>query len=377
MKTEISEELIRNYLLEIDVPIVGFTKPFCDDQLTIQLKKHKKENHYIYFGETPIEQRQRIEAVFPLCKDVIVIGIPYECRNKEKENISSDRLGFVSNMAWEFDYHHLVKEKLLLLEGYLKILDETLECVMQVDTGPLIDRHIAYQSGIGNYAKNQCLMNDQYGTEFYIGYLLIDREINRNQEEVLTLHASPCNECNLCVRCCPGQVLSDDFEFEGPLCISYLTQKKEHLSWSERVLIGDSIYGCDRCQLVCPQNKEKPIISGDYQRKTKNSIDVIEFLEMSNKKIIRLYKETGFAWRGAKILKRNAIIALGNKKNKKNILFLEKLLESDNEYHRPYILWALYQSGDDKIGEKCLEISQKYLDELTQKECFDILQIVK
>lgn len=376
MKSVISMKEVKKFLNNMNVPIVGMTEPFSDAMLTEVLLAHEKEGRYIYFGDTTVEQRQHIEAVFPVCKSIIVIGVPYNSKNKNIVSDENSAMGFVSNMAWEYDYHAVVKSKLRALQGYLEERDEMIDSLIQVDTGPLIDRHIAYKSGIGAYGKNQCLMHKDYGTEFYIGYLLINKGIEDFIQEDKALHDERCNNCSKCVKSCPAKVLTDSYDFYGQRCISYLTQKKTYLSWEERKLIGASIYGCDICQLVCPSNDSKAKVPDDYQRKSLNRIELKVFIKTSNKQLMRIYKETGFSWRGAKVLKRNAIIALGNQKNRENAEFLKDLLESSNDYLVPYILWALHKSESDQVKELCKKIFSQTEDEIIKKECQLILAIL-
>lgn len=377
MNPVITIEKIISYLNSLNVPIVGFTEPFEDVELAKTLQRHEDQGHYIYFGETTLEQRQNIEAVFPVCKSIIVIGIPY---NSRKDNLLSDedeKKGFVSNMAWEYDYHKVVKAKLERLQVFLRDLDNTVETKIQVDIGPLIDRHIALKSGIGAYGKNQCLMHKQYGTEFYIGYLLINKELAIDEPRELIMRDKRCESCSNCVKSCPGNVLTDEFDFYGQGCISYLTQKKEYLSWDERILIGNSIYGCDICQLVCPENRKKVVIPKEYERQTLNRIDPKALLLKSNKQLMRDYKETGFSWRGAKVLKRNAVIVIANQRKYDDCEFLEKLLEEANSYLVPYILWALYRSGSPNIVTICEKFFSETEDEIIKNECYAILVILK
>lgn len=315
------------YLATCNVPIVGVTEPFYDVSIAQELEEHVKMNSYVFFGDVTLEQRQNIEAVFPHCKQIIVIGIPYDSKNNHRDETIS-QAGYISNMAWGYDYHHVVYDKLNQLKDYLQSYYSDLNALAQVDTGPLIDRHIAYRAGLGSYGKNQNLMNDIYGTEFYIGYLLIDEELIMDDSNVtLPLRAQTCKNCSACVKACPANVLGDDFSFKGNKCISYLTQKKENLSMDEMNLIGKNIYGCDICQLVCPKNRRKKEINLVYKRDSLNAVELETFIASSNKALMRTYKESGFAWRGAKILKRNALIAMGHYENKNNILFLKNILK--------------------------------------------------
>lgn len=365
------------YLATCDVPIVGVTEPFYDASIAEALKEHVKKDSYIFFGDITLEQRQDTEAVFPHCKQIIVIGIPYDSKNDcEDETIS--QAGYISNMAWGYDYHHVVYEKLKLLKDYLEGYYPDLNALAQVDTGPLIDRHIAYRAGLGSYGKNQNLMHDIYGTEFYIGYLLIDKEIILDDSgHRLPLRAEMCENCSICVKACPAKVLGDDFSFKGSQCISYLTQKKENLSLDEMNLIGKNVYGCDICQLVCPKNRGKKDIPMAYKRDSLNAVELEAFIASSNKSLMRTYKESGFAWRGAKVLKRNALIAMGHYENKNNILFLKNMLKQKNDYLMPAILWGLYRSKVEDIQTICEDLLRNTEDEGIISVCQGILLLLK
>lgn len=365
------------YLATFDVPIVGVTEPFYDASIAETLKEHVKKDNYVFFGDVTLEQRQDTEAVFPHCKQIIVIGIPYDSKNDCKDETIS-QAGYISNMAWEFDYHHVVYEKLKLLKDYLEGYYSDLNALAQVDTGPLIDRHIAYRAGLGSYGKNQNLMHDIYGTEFYIGYLLIDKEIILdNSSHRLPLRAEMCENCSICVKACPAKVLGDDFSFKGSQCISYLTQKKENLSIDEMNLIGKNVYGCDICQLVCPINRGKKDIPMAYKRDSLNAVELETFIASSNKSLMRTYKESGFAWRGAKVLKRNALIAMGHYENKNNILFLKNLLKQKNDYLIPAILWGLYRSKAEDIQTICKDLLRNTEDKGIISACQSILLLLK
>lgn len=352
--------------------------PFYDSKLTTTLKAHDAKGQYIFFGTTTIEQRQAFEAVFPLCAQIIVIGLPYDSKNELQPTRPFQCTGFISNMAWAYDYHDVVLDKLEGLSHYLKGQFDDLEVCLQVDTGPLVDRHIGLRAGLGSYGRNQCLLNDRYGTEFYIGYLLMSQPIIAPvSNNALPMHSSHCSGCRACVDACPARALHLDYSFDGQRCISYLTQKKDHLTWAERQLIGQNVYGCDICQLVCPKNQRKKLIPEAYQRQTSNKIDLVELLSLSNKALTRTYKSSGFIWRGAKVLKRNAIIGLGNTGDRQFISVLLTLLNEANDYHMPYILWALYRCGDQEIALRCKKILLTHQDEIVKKECQMILQRIK
>jgi epoxyqueuosine reductase len=107
--------------------------------------------------------------------------------------------------------------------------------------------------------------------------------------------------------------------------------------------MGAKIYGCDTCQMVCPKNKGiKRSTHKDFiPLQTKGVVDIEELFHMSNREFKEKYGHMAGSWRGKNTLKRNAIIALGNIKDKESLYLLEEELKKGNESLKEYILWAI------------------------------------
>ena len=133
------------------------------------------------------------------------------------------------------------------------------------------------------------------------------------------------------------------YKFNPKKCISYLTQTKEKIPYELRSKIGDKIYGCDTCQLVCPKNKDITIPKHKefIPQNTKGYMNIEEILSISNRKFKQKYGSMAGAWRGRNILKRNGIIVLGNNKDVKNLKLLLPLLKDPNSMIREYTAWAI------------------------------------
>lgn len=152
-----------------------------------------------------------------------------------------------------------------------------------------------------------------------------------------------CGDCDLCIRACPTGALEKPYTLNPRKCISYLTQTKELIPEELLGKMGRKIYGCDTCQTVCPKNKgvKKSTHKDFIPDVTNGIIDINELLSMSNRQFKEKYGSMAGSWRGKNILKRNAIIALGNMKDKKSIDLLLEENKKENIMLKPYIKWAL------------------------------------
>ncbi len=236
-----------------------------------------------------IEERINPFLYLPEAKSIIVCLFSYH-NGGEKSNLSLYARGE--------DYHLVAERKLRELcsvlegEGYL--------AKAYCDTGALCDRHLAYLAGLGFVGKNRFLINADYGSYTFIGYILTDLEL----EENLPLSTS-CIGCGECIRACPGGALTES-GLDSSKCASYITQKKGELTDSEQKIIkkSGSVWGCDICQTVCPHNKTAKLTDIDEFR-----TNLVERLEVnmaeSNRDFKKKYQNRAFSWRGYEVIKRN------------------------------------------------------------------------
>lgn len=337
------------------------------------------------FCDYKAEDRLGLNSVLPGAKSAVVIAIPYNLINRIKlDRVAGAIYGTVSNSAWEFDYHNVLRN----------ILDQMLVCIKEhmirehnkwdvegtiaVDTSPLVDRILAKESGIGHYGKNTCIINDLYGTAFYIGSLILNVEISMDERSYTLLQDDKqeqhnnqnikCQSCSKCVELCPGNALNGDYTMDVKRCISYLTQKKD-LTFDEMKRIGTRIYGCDICQTVCPHNikqDDKNTTDDRFIRTTSNKLDMIKILSMSNKEIQRIFKNSGFIWRGPKIIKRNCMIGLGNQKSLMGFEFIINNMEKFSDDLALTALWALFVIDKHKTVVYLETTGKKYSEKYSE-----------
>lgn len=352
MKNKIIE-----YGKKLEIDLIGFAKAEKFYELEKILLNRKSKNYLSGLEEKDIQKQIDPKLVLDDAKSIIVVGISYNnsIDKKKKSYDKIDYRGDISKSSWGKDYHIVLKEKMSKL---VELIDEDIEEFRYkffVDTGPLVDRYLAYKSGIGWYGKNNCIMNDEYGSWIFIGYIICNLEIEPNVP-----YERKCMECRKCIDLCPTKALKDNYDYNAKKCISYLTVTKEDIDYSLREKMKNSIYGCDICQKGCPHNKNAHSIkNNDFKIKDHYSeIDLLELLDMSKKQFKERFGNSALAWRGHNIIKRNAIIALGNSQKPEVVEELKKHLSHSSAMIRKYTAWAIIKI-DSKRGKDILE---KHLD---------------
>lgn len=192
-----------------------------------------------------LEKRCNPSKLLPGAKSVVVAILPYNigiCRQCKFK---------ISKYAYVPDYHYIVKSRLrrvLLQFPDLRMPAQQVFC----DSAPLLERSLAFRAGLGRYGKNSTLINDEIGSFFFIGEMLLPVELSYDTP----LHGSPCIGCNKCLKACPSGALSVNHHgVDARKCLSYLTiECKDDIENYPIVKNTSTLFGCDICQDVCPWN---------------------------------------------------------------------------------------------------------------------------
>lgn len=186
---------------------------------------------------------------FPWAKSVIVLLVPY---SSERPNAPEGSLSnHIARYALGDDYHDVFDGILRKLEEEIARVAPGTKTWRYVDTGPLSDRSLAAQAGLGWIGKNGMLIHEENGSYFFIGTLLTSLENDLHAGEV----ADRCGACTRCLDACPTHAILPNRTVESELCISYATI--EHRGPFD-LDIASNVFGCDICQEVCPWNAAPP-----------------------------------------------------------------------------------------------------------------------
>ncbi|MGM0410960.1 MAG: tRNA epoxyqueuosine(34) reductase QueG, partial [Bacillota bacterium] len=270
-------------------------------------------------------------------KSIISLALSYNSKNRLKNKYNYS----ISKYAHGKDYHSIFKEKMSYLINYLNDLYPNIKTISYVDTAPILDRAIANRAGLGWIGKNNNLINKKYGSFIFLGEILtnLDLEIDSKTKKF-------CGNCRKCIDNCPSGALNDAYNINPNKCISFLTQKKGIIPVKERKIIGNNLWGCDSCQEACPYNQNIPITKHDVF-KVHLSNDLFEILNFSKNNFPKEWKEAALSWRGVRILRRNALIVIANKKMQTYKKEVKKLFSDPSSVIRAYAYWTYSQISND------------------------------
>lgn len=229
--------------------------------------------------------------VFGFSENSFVALFPYYKKGEE---------GNISLYARSLDYHKVIKEKLSPICDKFKAFGDE-NAFIHCDNGGLDDRKAAFNAGLGFFGKNNMLINDIFGSYFFIGQVV--HHLNIEPDCALD---KTCLNCNRCIEFCCTGVLKDGFEKSK--CLSEITQKKGELNDEEKTFIkkGGLCWGCDMCQMVCPHNQNlEDTATPEFLEKRITKLELSDFENLSERGFKKKYGTYAFAWRGGAVIRRN------------------------------------------------------------------------
>ncbi|KWX76590.1 epoxyqueuosine reductase [Paenibacillus riograndensis] len=330
---------------EIGIDDIGFAtaEPFL--YLKNILQEHRDNGYDSGFEEPDLDKRT-IPALQsggqPQSIIAIAVAYPSKMENPPKSEPGARR-GILARASWGRDYHHVLREALAKLEAFIRERVPGAELESMVDTGVLVDRAVAERAGIGFSGKNCSIISPEWGSWIYLGEMVTNIPFPPD-----TPVEEGCGSCTKCIDACPTGALVGPGQLNAQACISYLTQTKGFLSEEYMTKIGNRLYGCDTCQIVCPKNRGK---NWNHRPELLPDPEVVKplllpILELSNREFKEQFGSSSAAWRGKKPIQRNAVIALGNFKEDGAVPKLtEIVLKETRPELRGSAAWALGRIG--------------------------------
>lgn len=372
---ELKEELIQ-YAKEIGVDKIRFASADTFDSLKDRLILHESLGYLSGFEEPDIEKRTNPSLLLPKAKSIVAIALAYPSKMKDAPRSTKDaRRGIFCRASWGTDYHVVLKKKLDMLEEFLRSKHVDIRTKSMVDTGELSDRAVAERAGIGFSAKNCMIITPEFGSYVYLAEMITNVPFEADEKI-----EDQCGTCNKCVDSCPTGALVNPGQLNSQRCISFLTQTKGFLPDEFRSKIGNRLYGCDTCQIVCPINKGKDFhLHPEMEPDPEIAKPLLKpLLTISNREFKEKYGHVSGSWRGKKPIQRNAILALAHFKDTSALPVLIELMHKDP---RPVIrgtaAWAIGKIGDDQQLPELEKALERESDEEAKEEIVKGIELLQ
>jgi epoxyqueuosine reductase len=310
------------------------------------LLRHRELGRESGFEEPDIDKRVYPELSLDAPQSIIAIAVAYPSKLADPlKSEPGNYRGMISRSAWGEDYHHVLKDRLVKLQDYIESRVPDMRSEIMVDTGALSDRAVAERAGIGWIGKNCSVISPEWGSWIYLGEMITNIPFPPD-----TPVTEDCGDCTLCIDACPTGALVGPGQIHASSCISFVTQTKVFVEDKFKEKIGNRLYGCDTCQVVCPKNRGKNWTHHSELIPTAELAKPLlkPILTMSNKEYKDTFGSSASSWRGRKPIQRNAIIAIGHFKDETAVPLLSELLHNDPRPEiRATTAWALGRIGGE------------------------------
>jgi epoxyqueuosine reductase len=292
------------------------------------------EMAYMRRGEA---KRCDLQQVLPGVKSVICLRTNYFTRTKNLDYLRRHDSGDISVYALNEDYHPVILRRLERLEACVR--REFPECVTRiyVDTGPILEKPLAQQAGLGWIGKHANLISEGVGSWYFLSEILTDVPF-----QVSAPAPDRCGTCRNCIDICPTQAIVAPYVLDARRCISYLTiELKGVIPVGFRKAIGNRIYGCDDCQIVCPWNGYAvPTPTAAFHSRLE-APKLADWMRMDEATFRARFRDSPILRIKRRGLLRNLAVALGNSGDRGAAPVLLEALRDDEPLIRAHVVWAL------------------------------------
>jgi epoxyqueuosine reductase len=326
---------IQNCALKLGFSAVGISRvrPIPPEAMTGWLDRNY--HGQMSYMERNLEKRLDPRKIFPDVRSIVSVSLNY-LYPIEMPYSDSDQ-GVISRYARGTDYHLVLEERLAQLLRDLTVVEPETVGKVYVDTGPVMDKYWAVESGLGWMGKHTNVLSRSNGSWFFLGEILLSLDLEPDAPE-----KDFCGSCTRCLDACPTKAIVEPYVLDARKCLSYSTiELKEDVPCDLRGPTGNLVFGCDFCQDVCPWNRRAPDSregefmdpGRDYTLRGLARLSTEQFNHSFRHSSVKRTK-----WRG---LMRNVAVAMGNSRSEDMIPELTELLRCEDSMVRRHAGWAL------------------------------------
>lgn len=295
--------------------------------------------------------RSRPQELVPGTLRIISVRLDYQPPDaKDSHEVLDDpQAAFISRYALGRDYHKVLRHKLqALADKITEARGNTFQYRVFTDSAPVMEVALARHAGLGWRGKHTLLLSREAGSYFFLGEIYTSLPLPVDEPE-----SEHCGSCTRCIDVCPTQAIVAPYQLDARRCISYLTiELKGAIPEQFRRAIGNRIYGCDDCQLVCPWNKFAQV-SNEADFTARNQLDhatLLDLFSWTEQEFSRRMEGSAIRRIGHERWQRNIAVALGNAlhatPDREGIEdALRAQLPAASPLVREHIEWALAQAS--------------------------------
>ncbi len=314
-------------------------------------------------------RRTDLNVILPDVQSLVCVGLDYYPGQLPSDVISDPSRGRISSYAWGQDYHDVMTPRLAELASWLeKNSGAPTSSKVYVDTGAILERDHAESAGFGFTGKNTMLISPRVGSWFFLGELLTSARL---LPDTMNSSMPNCGRCSRCLDACPTDAFPSPYILDARRCISYLTiELKGWIPRALRPMMGNWIYGCDICQVVCPFNRfAKPVDESAFKAESldRAAPRLIEILSLDDDGFQERFKGSPIRRIKRDRLVRNACVAAGNWGDQEAAPALIELLTDQSPLVRGHAAWALLKIGGADI-ERAIAAALRYEPEPTVRQ---------
>lgn len=300
------------------------------------------EMHYMQAHGT---KRTRPTELLPGTASIISLRMNYFDMNAAAaiEQLHTPDQAYVSRYALGRDYHKVMRQRLKQLVSKIQQQIPDSSHRIFVDSAPVLERPIAQQAGLGFIGKNSLMIHPRAGSWFFLAEIYTDLKLPADPP----FEKQGCGPCTACIQECPTQAILENGVVDARRCISYLTiEHSTSIPLELRTAIGNRIYGCDDCQLVCPWNHfTQPNTEPDFEPRWQlDQISLLDLFNWSEADFNNNLMGSPIRRIGYERWNRNIAVALGNGSSNQEVEHaLQKKLGQISSMVDEHIEWALQQ----------------------------------
>ncbi|BCN93644.1 epoxyqueuosine reductase [Thiomicrorhabdus immobilis] len=294
-------------------------------------------------------KRTRPNELEPGTSSIISVRLNYFDNDAEQatQQLHNPEKAYVSRYALGKDYHKLIRKRLQALADKIHAVCDNFHYRAFTDSAPVLERPIAEKAGLGFIGKNSLIIHPRAGSWFFLGEIYTNLQLPADE----TFHKQGCGPCTACMDECPTQAIVANTVIDARRCISYLTiEYKGSIPTELRPLMGNRIYGCDDCQLVCPWNRfTQPTAETAFKdQQHLDSASLIDLWSWSEPQFMKNLEGSPIRRIGYAQWNRNLAIAMGNAKAENLLLetfitHLKSKLGKISLLVDEHIEWAIMQ----------------------------------